>query len=151
LPLNPRLLDVSVAAKIKKFATREAPPVITMAPFEIDNAQQLIGFALYCGLAGAAVFVIDLLACKISSTKSFLGIVYRSGNSLLLLSLWTVGAALAGGVGAYLGVFQLTKTSVMAVGVAWPLMLSKFVKTSVAVGVSDDVEQDLDGEEDEHS
>jgi hypothetical protein len=120
-----------------------------MPPFEIANGTQLLSFALYCAGAGAVVFAIDLLACKIKSTESLLGIVYRKDNALFLFSLWAVGSGLMGLFGAYAEVFQLTKTSVISVGVAWPVLLSKIVKTNMGGAESEAVEREVDGEEDE--
>lgn len=119
-----------------------------MPSYVIENGPELLRFAIYCTVAGGMVFLIDLLACKIRSTQSLLGIVYRRENSLALFLLWSLGSGLMGALGAYAEVFQLTKTSVITVGIAWPFLLSKVIRTSIN-GVDGDVEHEVDGEENE--
>lgn len=77
---------------------------------------------------GAAAFTLDLIACQLRGTDSLLGIVYKKGNAWALFLLWSIGAALMGLIGGYVEIFQLNRASVLAVGLAWPILLSKLVQ-----------------------
>ena len=112
-----------------------------MSTFEATNLPNLVLFASYCAFFGCLVFLIDLIACKLKNSDSLIGIVYKGNNSLVLLGLWTIGAGLMAFVGGYVEIFQLNKQTVIALGVAWPVILSRLVsKGSVLDTSSDDQE-----------
>lgn len=122
-----------------------------MSNYEIQNGAELLRFALYCTTAGGIVFLIDLLACKIRSTQSLLGIVFTKENTFFLFALWSVGAGLMGLIGAYAEVFQLTKPSVISVGFTWPFLLSKVVKNNINGASRDAAATEADEEEHEQN
>jgi len=91
---------------------------------------QIIEFGAGCGLMGFLVFLVDAISFKVGHSTSLLRITYRERNGFILLVLWTAGAALVGGIGTYIGIVQFTKSAVLAVGVGWPVLLSKIVQSN---------------------
>lgn len=89
---------------------------------------QLRDFSLLCGACACLVYVMDSAYCKLTRQKSLIGIIYNQTNWVVLLVLWTFGAAILGFVGAFGEFLQPTKQTVVAIGLAWPLLLTKILK-----------------------
>lgn len=72
-----------------------------------------------------------------------LKLVYRGPNVLGHLLIWGVGAGLAGFLGGAFGIFQLGRSASIAVGVAWPLVLPRLLRSA---NVDDTEHEDFQGE-----
>jgi hypothetical protein len=117
-----------------------------MAPsFEVTNWGELLWFAAYCIAVGAVVFVVDWVVYKLKGTDSLLGIVYTGKNAFALLAMWSFGAGFMGLIGGYAEIIQLNRQAVIVLGVAWPVVLSKWV----AAVSSKSAEKEPDAQEDE--
>jgi len=116
--------------------------------FSIDGSYDetvqypLAVFAASSSIMGAIVVLVDWLA-TFAGRASMLKLIYRGPNILGLVALWGIGAGLGGFLGGAFGIFQLNRVAAVTVGLAWPLVLPRLLKS---ISESEDRE-DIDVEE----
>lgn len=111
-------------------------------------------FAICCGFVGLGTFVVDLIIYKLKQKTgpSLLGIHYVShtalkfSNWIVACIAWSMGSFIVGGAGFFARIFQAEPAAIMGVGIFWPFLFTKWVKS----GDSDNnAEEETDDEEGE--
>ena len=85
-------------------------------------------FSASSGLMGCLVVVLDWLMVQ-ANRGSALKLIYRGPNILWLLLIWGAGAGLGGFVGASFCILELNRVASITVGVGWPLILPRIIKS----------------------
>lgn len=85
-------------------------------------------FSAASSIMGAIVVLVDWLT-TFTGRSSMLKLIYRRWNVLGLVALWGIGAGLGGFLGGAFGIFQLNRVAAVTVGLAWPLVLPRLLKS----------------------
>ena len=85
-------------------------------------------FSAASSIMGAIVVLVDWLT-TFTGRPSMIKLIYRRWNVLGLVALWGIGAGLGGFLGGAFGIFQLNRVAAVTVGLAWPLVLPRLLKS----------------------
>ncbi len=88
-------------------------------------------FATASAFMGLMVVALDLIIFLLQR-KSVLKLTYQGYRTVLVLVLWGIGAGLVGLLGGAFKIFQLTLQASVSVGVAWPVILPRLIKSTQA-------------------
>ncbi len=108
----------------------------------VGTEYPVLVFAVACGFMGGVIVLLDWVTV-LAGRESVLKLVYRGPNILVLLLIWGAGAGLAGFLGGAFGIFELGRSASIAVGVAWPLVLPRLLRSA---SVDDTEHEDFQGE-----
>lgn len=90
--------------------------------------ETLISFALGCAITSVLFLLVDYAYFVAQGRrKSFLEITYRGNNFLLILVTWFGGAFVVGYFATFISLFEASKQSLVALGILWPLALSRII------------------------
>ena len=96
--------------------------------YQGDDSYPLAVFAAASGIMGSIVVILDWIMFQ-ANKGSALKLTYRGLNVIGLLLLWGTGAGLAGFLGASFGILELNRAASITVGVGWPLVLPRLLKS----------------------
>lgn len=88
----------------------------------------LLIFSVASGIMGCFIVLLDWLTFQ-SNRGSALKLIYRGGNVLWLILLWGAGAGLGGFIGASFGVLELNRAACITIGIGWPFILPRIIKS----------------------
>lgn len=97
--------------------------------YDGSGSYPLAVFSSASALMGAVVVTLDWLGVLIVGRPSALKLIYRGKNVIWLTLLWGVGAGVGGFIGASFGILQLNRAATITVGIAWPMILPRLVKS----------------------
>lgn len=96
--------------------------------FSLIYDETLLSFALGCAITSVLFLIIDYAYFVAQGRrKSLLDITYRGNNFLLILGTWFAGAFVVGYFATFISIFETSKQSLVALGILWPLALSKII------------------------
>lgn len=104
----------------------------------------MIAFACASAIYGLLVVFLDFLVVKTLNKPSLLTLSYVGYKSIGMFVMWGIGSGIGGLLGAGFGIFEVTRTACIFVGVGWPLILPRIL-SSTETGLSKE-KIDLEGE-----
>ena len=87
-------------------------------------------FALASSFYGFLIVSLDFCTCKAAQRNSFLKLTYSGFGSIGMITLWGVGAGLAGLLGTGVGIFEISRTACIFVGAGWPVVLPRLLASA---------------------
>ena len=88
-----------------------------------------LSFAIASSGMGLVIVLLDVVAF-LTLRRSYLKLAHGFPKSIRLAILWGVGAGLGGFLGAGFEVLQLNRLACVTVGVSWPLILPRVIKSA---------------------
>ncbi|PMN69686.1 hypothetical protein [Enterovibrio norvegicus] len=90
----------------------------------------VIEFAIVSSVYGLLIVLLDFCATKGACRPSTLKLSYAGYKTFFIIFLWGLGAGIAGLFGAGAGIFEISRTACIFVGVGWPLVLPRLLAAS---------------------
>ena len=115
---------------------------------EIPEGQyySLLIFSVSAALIGVIIVVLDFLA-SFANIKSFLKLNHKPTKLLFFVILWGLGAGVAGFIGVGLDILQMNRHTAIIVGIAWPLLMTRYVKSAFAEAEPEQLANDEEEEQ----
>lgn len=116
--------------------------------FSLIYVEELIPFALGCAIASILFLIVDYAYFMAQGKrKSLLDITYRGNNILFILVTWFGGAFVIGYFATFISIFETSKQSLVALGILWPIAMSKIIASSKAYIGPEDSEPQVEEDE----
>ena len=97
---------------------------------ELLPSADLWAFGTVAAFFGLLVVAADCVYFS-QSKKSLLKLGYAGfWRTVVVMSLWGIGAGLIGVLGAVFGLFQTTQQASQVVGIAWPVILPRLLQSA---------------------
>ena len=117
--------------------------------FSLIYDETLVSFALGCAITSVLFLIVDYAYFVAQGRrKSLLDITYRGNNFFLILITWFGGAFVVGYFATFISIFETSKQSLVALGILWPLAMSKIIAGAKGHLGAEDIEEPV-GEDEE--
>lgn len=120
--------------------------------FSLIYDETLLSFALGCAITSILFLLIDYgYFVAQGQRKSFLDITYRGNNIFLIIVTWFSGAFVVGYFATFISIFEASKQSLVALGILWPVALSKIIAGAKGHLGAEELEEPVEEEEEEEN